>query len=306
MGTFHCPLGCPFYDGDGCILCGLCVAENKQDMIRASETIRAYLRSQSDRTSRFKKITVCGKGGVGKSTVVALMAKVLQDEDYSVLVLDTDESNPGLCRILGFEREPKPLMKLLSRFGIDEKEADPEWIQRDEITLADIPPEYIVEHEGLKFMMVGKIQDPFQGCACSMADVSRSFIDKLMLAENEVVIIDAEAGVESFGRGVERSVDTVLIVVEPSFESLAVAEKISYLADGIGVRMVKAILNKVPSEAVRRKMVETLALKNISQAGAVMSDDSIAQTSLEGKPLGESRAKEEVASIVRRMLQDIG
>ncbi len=306
MGTFHCPLGSPFYDGDGCILCGLCIADNKKDRIKASEAIRAYLRSQSDRTSRFKKVTICGKGGVGKSTVTALMGRVLQDENMSVLVVDTDESNPGLRRLLGFDREPKPLMKLLSRFGIDEEEADPEWINREEFTVADIPREYIVEREGLKFMMVGKIEDPFQGCACSLADVSRNFIDKLILGDNEIVLIDAEAGVESFGRGVEQSVDTVLIVVEPSFESMAVAEKIDYMAEGIGVRMVKAILNKVPSEETRRKMVEALALKHISQAGAIKSDDEIAAAGLEGNPLGDSKAKEDIGVIVKRILQDVG
>ncbi|MCK9274398.1 MAG: P-loop NTPase [Syntrophales bacterium] len=305
MGTFHCPLGCPFYDGEGCILCGLCVAANKYDMIKASEKIRAYLRSQSDRKSRFKKIAVCGKGGVGKSTMVTLIAKALQDENAGVLVIDTDESNPGLFHNLGFARSPKPLMKLLSRFGSGETESDPEWVNREEITIADIPPDYIVEDEGLKFSMVGKIEDPFQGCACSLADVSRNFIDKLVLAENEIVIIDVEAGIESFGRGIERSVDTVLIVVEPSSESLSVAEKISYMADGIGVAMVKAVLNKIPSEEVRRKMIENLALKNISQAGAVFTDAQVAEASLMGRTIGETKAMEEVRAIVRRLREKI-
>ena len=112
MGSFHCPLGSPFYEGDGCILCGLCIAETREEMVKASEKIRAYVRSQANRKSVFKKITVCGKGGVGKSTMVALLGEVLKDEGYSVLVMDTDESNPGLYRMLGFEKEPKPLLKL--------------------------------------------------------------------------------------------------------------------------------------------------------------------------------------------------
>ena len=305
MGSFHCPLGSPFYEGNGCILCGLCIAETREAMVKASEKIRAYIRSQTGGKGVFKKITVCGKGGVGKSTLVALIGEVLKDEGYSVLVMDTDESNPGLYRKLGFEKEPRPLMNLLSRFGSAEPDPEMEWITRDELSIAEIPPEYILDSEGLKLMVVGKIEEPFQGCACSMADLTRSLMDKLCLADNEIALIDAEAGVESFGRGVERSVDTVLIVVEPSFESLAVAEKIGYMAEGIGIRMVRAILNKVPSEELRKKMVETLVMKNISQVGAVNHDLSVARNGFEGKSPGPSKAKEEVKAIVRRLLQDV-
>jgi CO dehydrogenase maturation factor len=305
MGSFHCPLGSPFYEGDGCILCGLCIAETREGMVKASEKIRAYVRAQADRKGSFKKIAVCGKGGVGKSTIAALIGEVLKDEGYSVLVMDTDESNPGLYRLLGFDQEPKPLIRLLSPFTPGETESETEWITQDELSIADIPSQYLVEHEGLKLMVVGKIEDPFQGCACAMADMTRSLMDKLCLADNEIALIDAEAGVESFGRGVERSVDTALIVVEPSFESLAVAEKIGYMADGIGIRMVRAILNKVPSEEIRKKMVEALVMKNVSQAGAVNLDSLVASTGFEGKSPRESKAKEEVKAIIRRLLQDI-
>lgn len=304
MGSFHCPMGAPFYDGDGCILCGLCIAATSEEMVKASEKIRAYLRSQADRKSNFKKITICGKGGTGKSTIVTLMGEALKDENYRVLVIDTDESNPGLYRMLGFDKEPIPLMKLLSRFSIGEPEPDTEWITKDEITFQDIPSKYISESDGLKFLMVGKIEDPFQGCACSMADVTRDFVGKLLLADNEIVLIDAEAGIESFGRGVERNVDTVLIVIEPSFESLALAEKISYMADGIGVWMVRAILNKIPAEETRRKLVEALALKNISQVGTVHLDPEVSEAGFEGKALGESKAKGEVKDITRRLLNE--
>jgi len=206
--------------------------------------------------------------------------------------------------MFGFNKEPRPLMKLLSRFAPGEPEPDTEWITQDKISVKDIPPECILESDGLKFMMVGKIIDPFQGCACSMADVTRDLIEKLVLNDKEIVITDAEAGIESFGRGVERSVDTVLVVVEPSFESLALAEKISYMADGIGVRMVRAVLNKIPSEETRKKIIETLAQRNISQIGAVHLDPEVTEAGFEGKPLGKSRAKEEVNEIVRRLLNE--
>ena len=304
MGIFHCPIGVAFYDGEGCILCGLCVANNSQEMVAASEKMRAHLRSLPERKGRFKKIVVCGKGGAGKSTVVTLMADVLKEKGYGVLVVDTDESNPGLYRMFGFDRQPKQLLNLLSRFAPGEPVQGTEWIEADEISLYDIPPDYILGSEGLKFIMVGKINDPFQGCACSMADITRDFIGKLVLGDNEVVIIDTEAGVESFGRGVERNVDTVLAVVEPSYESISLAEKISYMADGIGVAAVKAILNKIPSEDIRKKVVEGLAQRNVSQVGTVHLSPEVSEAGLEGRAPGESAARQEIAEIIDRLLDE--
>ena len=146
-------------------------------------------------------------------------------------------------------------MKLLSRFSLGEPEPDTKWITQDKILIEDIPLEFLLENDGLRFMMVGKIEDPFQGCACSMADVTRELMIRLALKEKEIVVIDQEAGVESFGRGVERGVDTVLVIVEPSVESLALAEKIHYMAEGIGIGRIRAILNKMPSENMAKKVI---------------------------------------------------
>jgi CO dehydrogenase maturation factor len=302
LGVFHCPMGAPFHDGPGCILCGLCLAATQEEMVEATRKVRAYLRSQPERTGRMKKIAVCGKGGTGKSTIVSLMAEVLKYKGLGVLAIDTDESNPGLFRTLGLNQPPKPLLSLLSRFAPGEQ-PDDAWMKKDELSIQDIPPQYIIEDAGLRFIQVGKIEEPLQGCACSMADITHDLVEKLRPGSNEVIIIDTEAGIESFGRGVERSVDTVLIITEPSFESMALAEKITYMADGIGVRMVRAILNKVPSEEIRRKMVENLALRNVSQVGTIHLDDKIAQAGLEGKPVGDSPAKQEMSEIIERLLK---
>jgi len=59
------------------------------------------------------KISICGKGGSGKSTLVTLLAKRAQAKNLSVLVVDSDESNSGLFRMLGFEKPPTPLMELV-------------------------------------------------------------------------------------------------------------------------------------------------------------------------------------------------
>ena len=304
MGEFHCPMGAAFYDDDGCIDCGLCSAKTKEEMVEASKKIRQYLRSHAPSKSIPAKIAVCGKGGTGKSTIVTLMANVMREEGYRVLVVDTDESNPGLFRMFGFSKQPTPLMTLLDSFSSGEAKPETEWLTQDEIPIQGIPSEYILENDNLKFVMVGKIDDPFQGCACSMADVTRDLLAKLLVKDREVVLVDMEAGIESFGRGVERSVDTVLITVEPSFESLALAEKIGYMAEGIGVSRVRAILNKIPSEGVGSTIIEELKKKNIRFIGTVYYDLQVSEAGFKGEALGDSEAKQEMKKITRRLLDE--
>ena len=107
MGLFHCPLGAAYHDDVPCIDCGLCLAKNREEMVEASKIIREYLRSRAERRGTSKKIAICGKGGTGKSTTVALMANALRELGYLVLVVDTDESNPGLFQVLGFKQQSK-------------------------------------------------------------------------------------------------------------------------------------------------------------------------------------------------------
>jgi CO dehydrogenase maturation factor len=297
-------MGAPFYDDEACIDCGMCSATTKEEMVEASKKIRAYLRSHTEKMEAIHKIAVTGKGGVGKSIVVTLLANALKRRGYSILILDTDESNPGLYRMFGFDKEPKPLMALLSRFSLGEPEPSNEWLKREQITIQDIPSEYILDLDGLKFLTVGKIVDPFQGCACSMADITRNLLTKLVVMDKELMLVDTEAGIESFGRGVERSVDTVLIVVEPSFESLALAEKIAYMAEGMGIGRVRAILNKVSSEQVRQRMIEELNRKNVKPIGTIYFDPHLSEAGLEGTALGDSKATLDMELITDLLLQE--
>jgi CO dehydrogenase maturation factor len=182
--------------------------------------------------------------------------------------------------------------------------ADGGWLKRDEIALADIPAKYIVSNDGLKFIMVGKIEDPFQGCACSMAGITRDLMQKLVVKDKEVALVDMEAGIESFGRGVEGGVDTILIIVEPSFESMSLAERVTFMAEGMGISRVKAILNKVTSEGTREKMEGELGKKNVSIIGTVYFDAELNEAGFEGKPLADSKATQDVKGIVKTLLNE--
>jgi CO dehydrogenase maturation factor len=153
---------------------------------------------------------------------------------------------------------------------------------------------------------IGKILQSLEGCACPMGVLSRKFLKKLTLEKDELVIVDMEAGVEHFGRGVETSIDSVLVVVEPPLESVNVAQKIHGLASGIGVRNVWAIMNKVPSEEIATRLKTELEERHIEVVGCIYFDADIFNSSLEGRIQVSGLAAQEVKDVLARILSRAG
>jgi CO dehydrogenase maturation factor len=212
------------------------------------------------------KISVCGKGGSGKSTIVA------------------DESNSGLFGMLGFDHPPVPLMELVGgKKGLKQKMSQTNVLSETQLTTAQIPEEHLLRRDGLMLVSIGKILQSLEGCACPMGVLSREFLKKLALQENELAIVDMEAGVEHFGRGVDTSIDSILIVVEPPLESVNVGQKIYGLSSGIGIKNVWAIMNKVPTEEIATRLKAELRERHIEVVGCIYYDADIFRSSLEGK-----------------------
>lgn len=255
------------------------------------------------------KIAVCGKGGSGKSVVVRLLAGGLRERGRRVVVVDADESNTGLHRMLGFDRPPEPLISLLG--GKQKLEAELEAAVRagtpemsvelihQEMQLADIPPEYMFETDnGIRLINIGKILIALEGCACPMGIVSRSFLKQLRLEPGEIAVVDLEAGVEHFGRGVETSIDCVLVVVEPSIDSLEVAEKIHELSAQISIADVWAVLNKISSDDLADRLRDHLDKRDMTVIGVIHQNQEIFESCLEGRPIQGNAATEDVDKIL--------
>jgi CO dehydrogenase maturation factor len=255
-----------------------------------------------------RKIAIAGKGGSGKSTVVALLARSLRDKGYRVLVVDSDESNPGLYRMLGFEERPEPLLELVGgkkkvfdAFS-DSAGDSTSVLTQEAVRTGDLPSEYVVEKDDIKLVSIGKILQSLEGCACPMGALSREFLGRLTLEEDEIAVIDMEAGVEHFGRGVETSVDTVLAVTEPSFDSLELAEKISALAKEVGMDSVWAILNKISSEQVATKLSTELKERDVPVIGSIGYDPEVFEAGLEGRPVRDGQAERDIQEILDQLL----
>lgn len=237
-----------------------------------------------------------------------MLGNVLSEEGYTVLIVDSDESNPGLYRMLGFNLAPKPVMELfgggrkvieeLNKAAVTEAEPMARSLLGNCISLKDISPEFFLERDGLRLMSIGKITQAFEGCACPINLVSKMFLEKLALKEREVALVDMEAGVEHFGRGVDKGIDTMLIVVEPSFESIALAAKINVLGQASGVKDIWAILNKIPSPQIEGMLRDELAKRGVRVIGSVRYDCQLSEECLQGRMLGESEAKQDIRRIV--------
>jgi len=254
------------------------------------------------------KISVCGKGGSGKSTVVALLAAEMRRRGYKVLVVDSDESNPGLYRILGFHTRPVALTELVGGKknvfqAISGKSEQETILKQEKIAISDILPEYIVKMDGIGLVCIGKILESLEGCACPMGALSREFLKRLYLEEGEIAIIDMEAGIEHFGRGVETSVDSVIIVVEPSYDSIELAGKINELATEVGIHNTSAILNKVNSEEMGLRLRDELSRRKVDVIGLNHYHPEIFQASLEGVPIHGREVEEEAGKIVDSLLK---
>ena len=290
MSMFQCPLCLPFYLAKGCMQCGICQADTLKEAMGASEKIRRIMQIQPalQPLQPPKKLCLCGKGGVGKSTITALFARILAANGYEPLVIDCDDSNPSLFRLLDLQDRPQSLISFLGKFGLEYGIPKDSWLDRKQIRIKDIPREYIVTENHLSFMELGKISDPFQGCACSLSDFSRQLVQSLVPEEKEIVLIDLEAGVESFGRGVEYNIDAVYNVVEPSLDSIQMAYKISYMVKGMGIRQFGVILNRMPDEETAQMVRYQLDSKGIPVLGVLYHDEEVLYSGIVSRPLSKN------------------
>jgi CO dehydrogenase maturation factor len=246
-------------------------------------------------------LVVCGKGGCGKSTIVALLAKQYASAGRRVLVVDTDESNAGLHRLVGTET-PKDLMDFFggkqtvmeafreARQNSRSQALDCAW------TIDSIPAEFCAKKDGVRLVSIGKIHRAGEGCACPMGILARQFLSGLALSEDDVVIIDTEAGVEHFGRGIDGISDTILMVVDPSFESIHLAERVSGMAAEIDVPLYY-VLNKTDSitaDSLRNAIPERNRI-----IGEFMQDSAILVAGLNGRELSADYPA--VSAVVKRL-----
>ncbi|MBN1383631.1 MAG: AAA family ATPase [Elusimicrobia bacterium] len=208
------------------------------------------------------KIAVTGKGGVGKSTITAALAVALSNSKKNVWVLDCDP-DANLATILGYpypeKLQPIAELKEIIKERTHAKGNGPAVFFKMNPQVDDIPSKFSVEHKGIHLMVMGKLKPAGSGCFCPENAFARSLVGHLLLKQNEIFLMDMEAGIEHLTRGTVKAVDVLLIVTEPSMAGIETAKRIILLAGSMGIKKVSVVANKVRSESDKEFIKQNLS-----------------------------------------------
>ncbi|MDR0862306.1 MAG: AAA family ATPase [Oscillospiraceae bacterium] len=226
------------------------------------------------------KIAVSGKGGVGKTTFAAVLARLYAAEGRTVLCADADpDANLGLA--LGFTEEEiddivpvAQMNELIAERTGTTKENYGKFFKINP-KVDDIPDRFAAEKNGVKLLVMGTVESGGSGCVCPENVMLKRVISNLVIARDEVVILDMEAGLEHLGRGTADFVDMFVVVIEPGARSVQTYKKIKRLAFDIGVRNINVVANKVRSdedEAYLRERIPSEELLGVIHYNAEVID----------------------------------
>jgi CO dehydrogenase maturation factor len=229
------------------------------------------------------KLAVSGKGGVGKTTFSALLIRTLSDQGKRVLAIDADP-DANLAAALGIPDAEKivPIAEM-KELIFERTEAQPGTIGgffKLNPKVDDLPDALSAKLDNIKLMRLGGVKKGGGGCICPESTLLRALMLHIVLARDEVVVMDMEAGIEHLGRATASAVDKLIVIVEPGRRSMDTAGHIKKLASEIGLKNIVLVGNKI-----RGQKDEEFLKKHLSDfefLGFIRQDEALIEADLDG------------------------
>jgi CO dehydrogenase maturation factor len=250
------------------------------------------------------KLAVSGKGGVGKTTFSALLARTLSDRGKKVLAIDADP-DANLAAALGIADSDKitPIAEM-KELIFERTGAQPGTIGgffKLNPKVDDIPDTLSTRLDNIKLMRLGSVKKGGSGCLCPESTLLKALVTHVVLGRDEVVIMDMEAGIEHLGRATAQAVDKLIVVVEPGRRSIDTAEHIKRLAAEIHLNHIAIVGNKI--RGPKDEEFLRTHLKGFDFLGFIPYDEALIEADLTGSSPYETAtaAKAVVAAIIEKL-----
>ena len=228
-----------------------------------------------------KIIALCGKGGVGKTSLSAAMVKIFKEIPQNrVLAIDADPA-VGLSTSLGITvRKTVDDIRndLIGRVQGGESGSKEDMVSRLDYQMFSA----LEEKDNLALLAIGRPEK--EGCYCQVNRILKDIIASL--ADNfDYVIIDGEAGIEQVNRRVMEKVTHLILGSDASAKGLNVAKSIKEVSDtAIDYEKIGLILNRLHSE----QEASGLSIpEELNCLGWIPEDNTIRTFDIEGKSILE-------------------
>lgn len=245
------------------------------------------------------KLAVSGKGGVGKTTLSALLAAALSQAGEGVIAIDADP-DANLASALGIpaDQEITPLAEM--RQLIQERTGATEGYGaffKLNPRVDDIPEQYARRIGRIRLLVLGGISRGGEGCICPATALLKALLVHLALGRDEHLIMDMEAGIEHLGRATAQSMDALLVVVDTTAWSTHTARRVRKLAADVGLRNILAVANRTNRPTEIEKVVAEL--QDIPLVGCLPTDDRLAAGIVAIAPDGSAAPRQEIADSLK-------
>ena len=229
------------------------------------------------------KIAVSGKGGVGKTTVSAILARMFVEKGLKVLAIDADP-NVNLSLSLGMSVEEAEKIQPIAENAdlvVEKTGVLPDTyggVFRLSFRVDDIVDRFsVTTPSGVHLLVMGAVRSAGQGCMCPANSLVRTLLRHLFTKRDEVIVVDLVAGIEHLGRGTAAHVDKMLIVSEPSLKSLETARRVFTLSKEAGIEDIWALGNKIIEDVNGVRVRQFFARYKIPLLGLIPYDEAIRQ-----------------------------